>query len=940
MPPGPNDATYKHDPHAATSGGLNIGVPPDRVPPDQYTIFNNVIPIIEGRIIARPGLTEIAEIVADTPIHTIFRLTQSVLASLTDRIVGIGTRLFTLATPPGNVPVERTGFTFSGSPLSILSFRFALDQPAWAIIADRFGMRKYRSASDSAGGYYQKLGVAAPTTAATATANGAGNLNDTGGTSFDWRYTYLNRVTGSESNGSPPLFTAGGTEEKRPTANTNPDVAFAGTGFTNPANAYDGSSSTYASGTASAATEDTQSCLWTTLAATGGVVDELNLAVESSVIITGSTGAVFATIYYSLDGGTSWKTIFSTSDTTTQQTYYNAIPAGTAFENIQVRAVVKAVGITTEFGFEVPNSDVFRRIYEYGGDLYINDLYTGVAGDMTIELRVYDIRVESVLASATNSLLSLVNQQALVCVEAPTDTQVTSIRLYRRGGSFTIYKRVGEFPIVELAQGTCGAGYYAIADNVADSGLGDELEEDNDEPIYSVETKARPIPYIWGPFDERVLGCGDPDRPGSVYWSKRGNADQWPSENYVEVASPGTPVVNGCVYNTRTFAFSPERLYELVPDIIQGVSFTPYPTPCSRGLASPYALAVADAIYFVSKDGVYRTTGGQEEPIDADIKPLFPTKDAEGQDVGVYEAVDFSNIDKLRLNYNNNEVWFTYSGLTTGTQQTLIYDIVAKRWRALEYRVGAAVFYSEEATQSNLLVGAEDGVLYETDNGAIDDADGFTAEFRTACFDQGTPLNLKEYSNVLIDIDPGGATGATGPIIINPYLDDGQTGLPGIPIIGSGRQIIPIDLGDVFSVNIAFNVQWPRQLTSDPIFYGFDILYRNEPVSVKHWESQPSALGMVGYFHIRDMYVCLRSEANVTLTVDFDGTTQTYTIASTSGEKLKTYVPMYSNKGKVYSFALDSEEEFRLYASDIEVRVKPCLGVMGYTITQPFGGEQ
>ena len=935
----PSDATYRHDPHAAAMGGLQLGVPVDRVPPEQYSQCDNVIPVLEGQIITRPGLVELVEVASGQEIHTIFRLTQSVLASLTDRIVGLGTRLFTIATPPGDTKVERTGQTFSGSPLSILSFRFALDQPAWAIIADRFGMRKYRSSSASSGGYYQKLGIAAPTTAATASANGAGNLNSTGGTSFDWRYTYLNRVTGSESNGSPVLYTAGGTETKRPTANTNPDTAFAGSGFTNPANAYDGSASTYASGTASAATENTQSCNWNTFAASGGTVDELNLAIEASTVIAGTTGAVFATIYYSLDAGSTWKTVVSTSTTLTQQTFYNSIPIGTAFANIQVRAVVKAVGITTEFGDAVPNWVLYKDIYKFGGDLDIGDLYTGDPGDMTIELRVYDIRMESVLASATDNLLALVNQQALVCVQAPSDTQVTSIRLYRRGGSFTIYKRVGEFPITELSAGACGAGYYSIADNVADSGLGDELETDNDEPVYSVETKARPIPFIWGPFDERVMGCGDPDRPGSVYWSKRGNADQWPSENYVEVAAPGTPVVNGCVYNTRTFAFSPERLFELVPDIIQGVTFTPYPTPCSRGLVSPYGLVVADAIYFVSKDGVYRTTGGQEEAIDADIKPLFPTREADGQDVGDYEAIDLSLTDYIRLSYNNNEVWFTYKGLTSGTRRTLIFDIVRRRWRSVTYTPEATMFYAEEATQSNLLVGGANGSLYETDSDVVDNGLDIAVSFRTGAFDQGTALVQKQYGNVLMDINPGGAT-ALKPITVTPYYNEDTTiGTP-ITITGSGRQIVPLDLSDVFSTTVSFNIEWTRTGSINPILYGLDILWRPEQSSVKHWESLPSSLGMVGYFFIRDMYVCIRSNASVTLTINFDGTSQTYTVASTAGEKRKVYVPLASNKGKVYSFALDSTAEFRLYASDIEVRCKPCLGVMGYTLTQPFGAEE
>ncbi|KKK74754.1 hypothetical protein LCGC14_2880590, partial [marine sediment metagenome] len=142
-----------------------------------------------------------------------------------------------------------------------------------------------------------------------------------------------------------------------------------------------------------------------------------------------------------------------------------------------------------------------------------------------------------------------------------------------------------------------------LVDNVADTDLGSTLELDNDVPVSSVEVLERPLPRVWGPFDERVLACGDPDRPESVYFSKRGQADQWPPQNHIETGDPGEAMVNGLVYNTRSFAFSKERLFELVPNIVSGVTFKPFPTPCGRGLIAPFGLVVSDAIYFVAKDG-------------------------------------------------------------------------------------------------------------------------------------------------------------------------------------------------------------------------------------------------------------------------------------------------------------------------------------------------
>jgi hypothetical protein len=78
----------------------------------------------------------------------------------------------------------------------------------------------------------------------------------------------------------------------------------------------------------------------------------------------------------------------------------------------------------------------------------------------------------------------------------------------------------------------------------------------------------------------------------------------------------------------------------------------------------------------------------------------------------------------------------------------------------------------------------------------------------------------------------------------------------------------------------------------------------------------------------------------VTLTLDFDGTTQTYTISSTSGNRRKVYVPLAPNKGKLYKFEFNSSAAFNLFEGASEVRVKQTLTSLGYQTVRPFGGEQ
>jgi len=1157
---------YVKEQRKFTDSGIQLHTPPDLVPATQYTRINNVLPKSEGELRTRDGLTSIATILASSDVHTIFRLNQEVPSVVNERIFGADQRIFTTELPAGTTITERTDLTFDGNKLSIITFRFTNDQASWAIIANSAGMRKYRGGAGT--GYYQKLGITPPLTAATAVDGGSGNLNSTGGTEYDWRYTYLNGVTNSESNPSDIALTAGSSDAKRPTANTNPDTDFGGTAFTNPANARDGDSSTFATGSAASATETRLSCLWLTWATTGGTETALFLKVSAEFIGGGTSGTCLGTIYYTLDGGTTWKTLMTANGTKAKKTYSAPIPIGTAFADIQVRAVVFGSG-----AINLSPASIFGRGFaKVGGNLIEIDLIdegvlVGGGGNKTLELRVYDIRTDSTLSTATDSTLALVNKKALVFVEAPTDTQVTAIRLYRRGGTLpNEWNRVGTFALSENpvgiisgipgtaagndwpeASGTAGpdnaklsnnkrawfddttqvdlrmtnfglaipngatirgievqiegnaasgtaaqrqirvgltkdgtalagsrktgvelnedimtplvtstanigtgrtignntlsmvvdahAGQYVritgafaegemrliasntatlltydadepdlafgfddpfevvpagtdttnieggasdlwgttwteaeieastfgvlisdndataaeiridavtviiyangLEDDVGDTSLGSTLELDNDVPVSSVEVLERPLPRVWGPFDERVLGCGDPDRPESVYFSKRGQADQWPPQNHIETGDPGEALVNGVIYNTRSFAFSKERMFELVPNIVSGVSFSPFPTPCGRGLIAPFGLVVSDAIYFVAKDGVYLTTGGEEQSlVDNDIKPLFPTQSGPGRDVSGYEAVDFAFLEDIELEWHNDELYFTYRGVTSGDRQTLIYDLVRRRWRAATWSPEVVTVHSEGSTVSSLLMGSTTG-LYYTASGNDDQGTAITASLRTGSHDQGFPLNTKQYGVLLVDCNPGGAT-----VIVTPHINGEASSLAPTNLTGSTRQIFTVDLLETEARNISFDFSWAKTSAQTPILYQYEILYFMLPVATTHWASDETSFGLQGWLHLRDLYVTIKSTAAVTLTLDFDGTTQTYTIASTAGVRKKVYVQLAPNKGKLYKFEFNSSAAFNLFEGASEIRVKQWLTSLGYQTLPAFGGEQ
>jgi hypothetical protein len=634
-----------------------------------------------------------------------------------------------------------------------------------------------------------------------------------------------------------------------------------------------------------------------------GTIVGLTLNITSEVItLLPGAGSVTVFVEYSIDSGTTWSTVYTTTSARAKRTDTINFAVGVDPSKIQIRAICAGNGVS--------------------------------GNSLSLSLRLYEIDTTVTAGAAT--VITLTDEQAEVCVAPPTDPQQDTIRLYRRGGSLvdTWYK-VGDYIISTLVIGGCGAGTLSLIDNIPDSGLTSAVELDNDQPVSGIEKLNTPLPYIWGQFDRRILGCGEGSRPDAVYFSKQGNADAWPPGNWVTVSSPSDPMQAGCVYNTRCFAFSHERMYELVPGLVAGVTFSPFPTPTTRGLIGPWGLCTYDRVYFVAKDGIYATVGGPEESIvENDIKPLFPTKDGPGREVHGYEAVDMNQTDKIRLSAHNDEIYFTYKGLTTDSLQLLIYDIRKKRWRAAQYTPGMLCQYSEPAGTSSLLHAGADGSVYQSTPGT-DNGVAIAVTTRTGAFDQGLALSQKEYGSVVFDLDPGGAD-AGNPVTITPYINGEVQSEAALTVVGTGRQQVPLSLDDLMAYNLEFEVAWSRTDVGvagqavAPTLYQFDILWRPEPTQLTHWEARENSYGIAGYAHLRDGYLGIRCTSDLLMKFYLDGSATPYTtvtIPSTSGRRRKTFFAVPANKWKLLRVTLDSPDgtPFRCYETDVEFRIKQWI---------------
>lgn len=931
----PDAVAYTHDLAKFPDAGLQLNLPVDLVPMGQYSYFSNALSRIEGEVSTRDGLTKVCDVGAtSSPVHSIFRLNEIVPGINGERLFGILSQLWTAPLPAGNVPTQLTqyivggvGFpafpvSFDGTPLSMMTFRFDADPQAWVIIANGQKMMKHKA------GYYEQLGLPAPTVQPIASVGGGTGLTG----NYFWKFTYVNPVTLSESNPSVASMASGGgatLEFRQPTTNQTPTARPTGGGgvfipVTNPGSAYSQAPQTsnpavYAEAIGAAPGNGVANARFSGFASASVPYDQLELHIIAAAPSYSPASGVI--IEYSLDAGATW--------------------------NIALAAVG---------GGSVPQQEVVLSLPP-GQDLTQIIVYMG-AGE-SFAGQINDLRVLNIWTQGHPSggggggALTLTNQSAIVCVTPPVDPQESVIRLYRLGGTLADnYRFVSQSNVSDLAQGGCGAGYLEIPDTTPDAGIEANLilDIDNDMPVSSVQVNNQTLKFIWG-FDERVLGVGDPGRPESVYFSKRGLADAYPSQNWVIVSEPGTEMMSGFSWNLRCWAWSRERLYTLVLNVIQGQTFTPQETQCRRGLKGRFGFCVGEkGVYFIAKDGPYRTSGGPEQSIADDfIRPLFPTYDAPGRDANGYEAVDMTDENGLRLERHNSEIWFDYTGQTSGTRQTLIYDERKNRWRGY-YRGGtttsrAQTHYSEPGTVSSLLTGGIENSVYLGQLGTDDATASIQTHIRTGARDQGQPLNLKEYGDVIFDLDPGGAT-VGNPVVITPYINGDAQPQTAINVTGSGRQRVALNLTqnqqELYGLNISFDVQWSTTNgTISPVLFQMDILYRIEPAAMKHWEVPPNSLSLEGFFHVRDGYVTIRSQADVTMTFTPDvGPVQTVTLANTNGAKQKIYFSLLANKQKLAGWAFDSAQDFRIYQPECELRAKQWVTDLGYSVAPIFGAEE
>jgi len=323
------------------------------------------------------------------------------------------------------------------------------------------------------------------------------------------------------------------------------------------------------------------------------------------------------------------------------------------------------------------------------------------------------------------------------------------------------------------------------------------------------------LPFVWGPFQNVFFACGDVLNPGNLYWTNGNDPDSAASANVQEVTTPSEPLLNGFTHDGRSYVWSPERLFAIYPNFGDNSRWEILETPCQRGLWTHWAFCTTGEkqgggfIYFLSRDGIWRTQGGTAESItDADLYELFPH---EGQIFGGSAShglfpVDMTQRTYLRLAYYKGYLYFDYKD-TEGAQRTLTYDEASEAWYPDLYTPGQRMHYGDEGREAGrLLSGADDGNIYISGT-ATDVVTPISCQVRTRSEDFGEPSVQKLLGDAQIELDLGDQ-----PVTVTPYLNFESQAI-GATILntGTGRQhrILDLNAGAGYTAfNLALDFAW------------------------------------------------------------------------------------------------------------------------------------
>jgi len=280
----------------------------------------------------------------------------------------------------------------------------------------------------------------------------------------------------------------------------------------------------------------------------------------------------------------------------------------------------------------------------------------------------------------------------------------------------------------------------------------------------------QPLPFTFGPFGgstlgEFVFGLGDPLNPGYLYWCKGNNPEAATDTGYLELSNPSEPLVGGTVLDGIAYVWSDRRSWRILPSYQggqtgAGAEFYSAETAMGKGLASPWALAAGDQLYFVAWDGIYASRGDAVTSLtDESLRPIFRQDGQEisGAPYQTLASISFAPTDlaDLYLTYSKDGLYFGYRGVDANLYD-LYYSFLTQGWvRDFHLDRGPSRIVREEGPQvDEVLYCRDDGILFEYDStSGLDGVNPIPCGFISREEDFGDTRTQKRLGDFIVDLD-------------------------------------------------------------------------------------------------------------------------------------------------------------------------------------------
>ena len=327
-------------------------------------------------------------------------------------------------------------------------------------------------------------------------------------------------------------------------------------------------------------------------------------------------------------------------------------------------------------------------------------------------------------------------------------------RFYIRGGTNnTDWRRAG----INTADGAA----FNIIQNDTVLSTAVTLELDHDEPVTTQDgdgttIRAQAIPVLID-LGDLLIGLGDPNRPGHLYWSIPGEFGHWPPQNTAEVCPPGEELQGGLAWGGQAYIFSHERMFVAYPNVTSPGTVLVTNTSCNRGLHARWAVCRGErGIYGVDTEGIFVTQGQTPTEVADKLFPLFHRESRQG-----YLPIDMSVPTAMRLRAWAGRIYFQYRD-TGGTNRIAIYDERRDLWLGIWTFTPESGTLEVESRESSVLnevpiylggrTGGDGFALSEL--AFSDDGTAISCQVLPARWDAGIQRENKQWGDALIDCDP------------------------------------------------------------------------------------------------------------------------------------------------------------------------------------------